>query len=268
MKLIFPNGEHASVDLSDGRWIVGSAADAQIAIALPGVAPRHAQLQVANGAVSVQGLSAAAALAVNGRPVSAETALKPGDLITIGPVGCRLAAVERAAAAVAAPAKASVDETGSTRLRIALPRFVLRGVSGPTFGKAFPIHGTMTIGRQADCDITVATEEISRHHARVQATADGLLVEDLGSANGTYINGKRVQGGLLRTGEELRLDTVRFLLLTPGAELNPGAGAAAAASGAAPETAAGSRTGLVVAIVIVALAALAAAAWFTGLIPH
>lgn len=265
MKLIFPNGEHASVDLSDGRWIVGSAADAQIAITLPGVAPRHAQLQVANGAVSVQGLAAGAALAVNGRPVTAETALKPGDLITIGPVGCRLAAVERAAAA-AAPAKASVDETGSTRLRIALPRFVLRGVSGPTFGKAFPIHGTMTIGRQADCDITVATEEISRHHARVQATADGLLVEDLGSANGTYINGKRVQGGLLRTGEELRLDTVRFLLLTPGAELNPGA--AAAASGAPPEAQAASRTGLVVAVVIVALAALAAAAWFTGLIPH
>lgn len=265
MKLIFPNGEHASVDLSDGRWIVGSAGDAQIAIALPGVAPRHAQLQVAHGAVSVQGLTAGAALAINGRPVTAETALKPGDLITIGPVACRLAAVERAAAAVA-PAKASVDETGSTRLRIALPRFVLRGVSGPTFGKAFPIHGTMTIGRQADCDITVATEEISRHHARVQATADGLLVEDLGSANGTYINGKRVQGGLLRTGEELRLDTVRFLLLTPGAELNPGA--AAAASGAAPEAQTGSRTGLVVAIVIVALAALAAAAWFTGLIPH
>ncbi|PZQ18576.1 MAG: hypothetical protein DI564_04585 [Rhodanobacter denitrificans] len=266
MKLIFPNGEHASVDLSDGRWIVGSAADAQIAIALPGVAPRHAQLQVAHGAVSVQGLTAGAALAVNGRPVTAETALKPGDLITIGPVGCRLAAVERAAAAAPPPAKASVDETGSTRLRIALPRFVLRGVSGPTFGKAFAIHGTMTIGRQADCDITVATEEISRHHARVQATADGLLVEDLGSANGTYINGKRVQGGLLRTGEELRLDTVRFLLLTPGAELNPGT--AAAASAAAPEAQTGSRTGLVVAIVIVALAALAAAAWFTGLIPR
>lgn len=265
MKLIFPNGEHASVDLSDGRWIVGSAADAQIVIALPGVAPRHAQLQVAGGTVSVHGLAAGAALAVNGRPVTAETVLKPGDLITIGPVGCRLAAVERAAAAVA-PAKASVDETGSTRLRIALPRFVLRGVSGPTFGKAFAIHGTMTIGRQADCDITVATEEISRHHARVQATADGLLVEDLGSANGTYINGKRVQGGLLRTGEELRLDTVRFLLLTPGAELNPGA--AAVATGAAAQDKAASRTGLIVAIVVVVLAALAAAAWFTGLIPH
>ena len=42
------------------------------------------------------------------------------------------------------------------------------------------------------------------------------MVEDLGSANGTWINDKRVHTGMLMPGDELRLDTVRFLLLAPG----------------------------------------------------
>ncbi len=48
------------------------------------------------------------------------------------------------------------------------------------------------------------------------------MVEDLGSANGSFINDKRVHGsGVLKPGDELRLDTVRFLLLAPGAERQP-----------------------------------------------
>jgi len=50
-------------------------------------------------------------------------------------------------------------------------------------------------------------------------TQDGLTVEDLGSANGTYVNDKRVQQGFLRPGDELRLDAVRFILVAPGAEI-------------------------------------------------
>jgi pSer/pThr/pTyr-binding forkhead associated (FHA) protein len=93
---------------------------------------------------------------------------------------------------------------------------MLRGVSGTTFGKTFAVTDNAVIGRQPDCDIPVPAEEISRQHARLKVTAEGVHVEDMGSANGTFINGKRVQNGLLKPGEELRLDTVRFLLVTPG----------------------------------------------------
>ena len=109
------------------------------------------------------------------------------------------------------------DADGRTRVRMALPKFMLRGVSGSTFGRNFALTGTMTIGRQSDCGIPIQAEEISRHHARLQVTAEGVMVEDLGSANGTWINDKRVHTGMLMPGDELRLDTVRFLLLAPGA---------------------------------------------------
>jgi pSer/pThr/pTyr-binding forkhead associated (FHA) protein len=60
---------------------------------------------------------------------------------------------------------------------------------------------------------------MSRRHALVKPTPDGLSVEDLGSSNGTYINNKRVQTGFLGPGDELRLDAVRFILVAPGMEM-------------------------------------------------
>jgi pSer/pThr/pTyr-binding forkhead associated (FHA) protein len=47
-------------------------------------------------------------------------------------------------------------------------------------------------------------------------TVDGLFVEDLGSANGSFVNGKRVRQSKLEPGDELKLDTVRFLIQAPG----------------------------------------------------
>ena len=120
------------------------------------------------------------------------------------------------------------DDDGRTRVRMALPKFMLRGVSGPTFGKTFAVVGSMTIGRNHDCDIPIATDEISRHHAKLQVTPSGVMVEDLGSANGTFVNNQRVHGSAMMKGnDELRLDTIRFLLVSPTAEAQSHAQAAA-----------------------------------------
>ena len=83
----------------------------------------------------------------------------------------------------------------------------------------FPVAGPVVIGRAPECDISVPADEMSRRHALVKPTPDGLQVEDLGSSNGTYINNKRVQTGFLGPGDELRLDAVRFILVAPGMEI-------------------------------------------------
>lgn len=108
------------------------------------------------------------------------------------------------------------DDDNRTKLRMALPQYVLRGVSGSTFGKTFPLYGSMVIGRHRDCDLSVDEEEVSRRHARIVLGPDGLTVEDLGSSNGTYVNSKRVQSGPLAPGDELRIDNLRFLIQAPG----------------------------------------------------
>jgi pSer/pThr/pTyr-binding forkhead associated (FHA) protein len=217
MKLVFPGGEHAPVELADGVTRVGSRADCAIVLAASGVAPAHAEILLRAGSGIVRPLDASAPTVLNGRQVERESAIKPGDLLLFGRVGCSIVASERKPVASAAPTKAPpAGDDGRTRVRATLPRFMLRGVSGATFGKTYAVTDNAVIGRQHDADIPVPAEEISRHHARLRVTPEGILVEDLGSANGTFINDKRIQGGLLKPGEELRLDTVRFLLVTPG----------------------------------------------------
>lgn len=54
-----------------------------------------------------------------------------------------------------------------------------------------PTHPSV-IGRAADCDVVVADPHVSHHHAKITPTADGWLLEDLGSANGLTVNGVRV----------------------------------------------------------------------------
>ncbi|MGH8041667.1 MAG: FHA domain-containing protein [Rudaea sp.] len=220
MKLLFPNGEHEPVEIREGETAVGAGADCPIMLAAPGIAPRHCVLSARGGQAFVQPLADAVTV-LNGKQVTVQTTFKPGDLLLFARVGARVVATEKAAAPKL-PRPISGDEDGRTRVRMALPKFVLRGVSGPTFGKTYGVVGALTLGRSAECDLSIPSDEISRHHAKLQVVSDGVMVEDLGSANGTFVNNQRVHGAILmKHGDELRLDTVRFMLMSPSMEAAP-----------------------------------------------
>jgi pSer/pThr/pTyr-binding forkhead associated (FHA) protein len=222
MKLVFPNGEHGQVLLNPGPNRIGSDPAAAIVLAEPGVLPAHCVIHLSANGANLQVGAGGGEVAVNGKPVADIMGLRSGDTLAIGPVLARFVVVEEARNATSA----GPDEDGNaTRVRMALPKFLLRGVSGAVFGKVYAVTGPLVIGRAAECDISVPADEMSRRHALVKPVQDGLTVEDQGSANGTYINDKRVQQGFLRPGDELRLDAVRFLLVAPGAEISTSAAA-------------------------------------------
>jgi predicted component of type VI protein secretion system len=77
--------------------------------------------------------------------------------------------------------------------------------SGPTPGKVFELTlKEMTIGRDIGNHIVINDPEMSRRHARLVAQAGGYVLEDLGSTNGSFINGQRLMGPhLLRPGEQV-----------------------------------------------------------------
>ncbi|HYM92221.1 MAG TPA: FHA domain-containing protein [bacterium] len=89
----------------------------------------------------------------------------------------------------------------------------LRVLAGPPgeAGREFALDGPMvTIGRRPDQRIVLSDPSVSRSHARVEVGAWGVAIVDLGSTNGTEVNGHRLRDGraVLRGGDRIRLGTV------------------------------------------------------------
>ena len=79
--------------------------------------------------------------------------------------------------------------------------------SGPAPGKTFPIEQEETVlGRDLANDIAISDPEVSRRHSRFMIREGSVFVEDLGSTNGTFLNGERISSPLqLRSGDVLTL---------------------------------------------------------------
>jgi pSer/pThr/pTyr-binding forkhead associated (FHA) protein len=85
--------------------------------------------------------------------------------------------------------------------------------------RSFSITRDVTVvGRREDCDFRIPLGDVSRKHCRlIKNAGDGTLkIEDLGSSNGTYHNGQRVQEALLSPGDTLQIGPVIFVVQVDG----------------------------------------------------
>jgi hypothetical protein len=67
---------------------------------------------------------------------------------------------------------------------------VLVGQSGPLNGQRWMVRESLVVGRDAGCDVIIPSRQVSRNHARLVVGGDGTTIEDLGSKNGTHLNGE------------------------------------------------------------------------------
>jgi pSer/pThr/pTyr-binding forkhead associated (FHA) protein len=68
----------------------------------------------------------------------------------------------------------------------------LRVIAGPGMGDAVPLSGEIVLGRAADATMDLSDDFASGHHARMYTDDKGWIIADLGSTNGTYINGVKI----------------------------------------------------------------------------
>lgn len=80
--------------------------------------------------------------------------------------------------------------------------------------------GCNSVGREGDVDFLLPHPSVSRHHCEVWLTEEAVLVRDLGSRNGTYIEGERVQEAQLTQGQTLRLGDVELTLAEAPARIS------------------------------------------------
>ncbi|MFA9401962.1 MAG: FHA domain-containing protein [Anaerolineales bacterium] len=78
---------------------------------------------------------------------------------------------------------------------------------GELQGTRWPlVNSTFLIGRGEDCDLVLLDRQVSRHHARIHRTAEGYVIEDLGSKNHTHLNGVRIESKVvLQDGDEIQV---------------------------------------------------------------
>jgi pSer/pThr/pTyr-binding forkhead associated (FHA) protein len=97
----------------------------------------------------------------------------------------------------------------ANRKTVMASRLVLVTSEGDT---SFPLtRDAYTIGRHRNNDIVISDPKVSSFHARIDRSAEGFVLVDLKSRNGSYINGKRMETGLLTTGDEVRMGTARLV---------------------------------------------------------
>lgn len=93
-------------------------------------------------------------------------------------------------------------------------KYALVVQGGPQTGLTYVLgDGETTAGRNADSDIFLADVTVSRDHAVFKVDSDGLTITDLGSTNGTYVNGRRHEIAALAPGDELMLGKFHLVVV-------------------------------------------------------
>jgi len=101
-------------------------------------------------------------------------------------------------------------------------------VRGNPQGKQVEVPpGTLTVGRAEDSDLIVASTRVSRHHCEIINEQTRVLARDKGSANGTLVNGAKIQNKVLAPGDLIQVGPLTFQIEIDGKRQRPGQPAAA-----------------------------------------
>ena len=193
---------------------VGRSATNDLVVDDPYVADKHFEVHVTHETLTLKNLQPLKPVRVNTVDVIGACTLKVDDEITLGTIELVVIDPKRESKV------ASAETANATQMRsVHTTGWALKANHTALANRVFPLKDTTVIGRSADCDISLAAAHLSRRHAQLQIIDGALFVKDLGSANGTFLNGKQVMEARVKRGDELRFDALTFGVMGPADEM-------------------------------------------------
>jgi ABC transport system ATP-binding/permease protein len=196
--IVDPHGAEQRVELSRQEYFLGRDPTCHVQLPDKKVSRKHARIFLKAGTYWVEDLGSANGVLHNGRPVSGPLRLIPNMRLEIG--GFHLS-----------------WEPDPAPQPVGGEAFSLLGRTPPFLDQTFMLPtGHLDIGRVEGNAITIPDASVSRKHARIEVSADAVSVEDLESANGTFVNGLRVGRRSLTPGDRVHFGSVEFEFLRAG----------------------------------------------------
>jgi len=209
LKLQFRDRRQEAIWLVDPLFTIGSAPENSLVINDTNIADFHAEIQNENNKVVLLSRDKGAALYINNEKVTKAKQLNPGDIIKLGNI------------------ELDVIDPQSTQYQSSLglkpaktPEWKLKSTASWMENQLFPIEGKTVLGREANCDISIPVEHLSRRHVEFEIKGGKLLIRDLDSSNGTFLNGNRITESYAKPGDKIKVDVISFEVIGPQADPN------------------------------------------------
>jgi pSer/pThr/pTyr-binding forkhead associated (FHA) protein len=193
LKLQFRDQPGSSVKLSASTVTLGRDESNDVVIDSQSVSDFHAEISTDAQFPVIIDLLSANGTFVNDRRISSRHQLQPWDIVRLGTV------------------ELEVTDPNAHRPQ----DWALRSESDLLASRFHALDTSTVIGRDPACDLTIDDNLLSRRHARLLLEGDCLKVIDLGSANGTFLNGEKIQDAVAHPGDELRFDQHCFIVVGP-----------------------------------------------------
>lgn len=175
----------------------------------PAVSFNHAVVESSDGRWELRDLGSTNGTLVNGRRISRHW-LAEGDMVSFGAAGPQVKV------RLESSLSSSAEPGGATKILILdRPKLRLEVIKGPSQGKKFEFDLTpgrvVKLGRERNNDVAFfepPSPVVSRYHAELSKSGEGLFLEDVGSTNGTFLNGKKISGrAAVKNGDRIGLGT-------------------------------------------------------------
>jgi hypothetical protein len=103
--------------------------------------------------------------------------------------------------------------------KLSMKHYAMRFISGKYQGGEFPLAASseVIVGRSSDLDMVLVEDMVSRRHAKITVASDQVTIQDLGSTNGTFVNGERIKRANLNDGDRVLIGTSIIKLVTTDA---------------------------------------------------